>query len=202
MGVWVRLGDRHRRRPLTRFAAGLGATRFEFGVLTSLPYLGALLSIIGAMLVERHGRRRLIFLLGLYSSRLLWFPIAIVPLWMLYRGMPESWAMGTFLFLVFVTNATGAVGGVPWSSWMADLVPARVRGKYFSRRRQWALLSAIPTAVLAGWVLDWRSGFLGHMSTMNLCAMLFICSAVFGIADIATFHWVPDIYKPPRPGRD
>src|ERR1019366_370831 len=62
--------------PLTLFAKGLGASRFEFGVLGAIPYLAALLTFVGTVLTERIGRRRLIFLLGLYLQRLAWFPIA------------------------------------------------------------------------------------------------------------------------------
>ena len=49
-----------------------------------------------------------------------------------------------FMALILLMHSAGAVGGPGWMSWMADIVPDRVRGKYFSRRRQWGIVTAIP----------------------------------------------------------
>src|SRR5688500_193287 len=105
---------------------------------------------------ERTGARKRMFLTGLYTQRLLWFPIALVPLWIVSRHGRAliDVAMGVFLLLVFLMHVAGNVGGPAWVSWMADVVPERLRGKYFSRRRQFGILTAIPAAVFAGWFLD------------------------------------------------
>jgi MFS family permease len=83
---------------------------------------------------------------------------------------------------------------------MADLVPARISGKYFSRRRQWAMLTAIPAALFAGLFLD-HQGLQGPTAVLHWCAILFLGAAVFGIADITLFQFVPDVPREPqRPG--
>ena len=139
----------------------------------------------------------------MYTQRLLWFPIALAPVWIVARyGMAAApTAMTRFLILVFIMHVGGAVGGPGWMSWMADIVPERVRGKYFSRRRQWGILSAIPAALLASWLLDRLNDSAGSgigagaadtHRTLRWCAILFTCAAVFGIADIALFHAVPE----------
>src|ERR1019366_282704 len=188
--------------PLTLFAKGLGASRFEFGLLAALPFLASFFALAVTILVEHMGRRRFLFLVSLYFQRLLWFPIALVPLWIIHRqgsGATRE-ALFVFLFLIFLMYCGGAVGAVPWTSWMADVVPGRVHGKYFSRRRQWGTPSAIPTAIFAGWVLDHYIRPSDEPAVMGACAMLFVCSAVFGTADIATFHLVPDVYRAPTRG--
>ena len=151
---------------------------------------------------ERTGQRKKIFFWGQYPNRLLWFPIALVPFYMVHR-MGEggySSAMAVFLVLMFVMYAGGAVGSPAWTSWMADVVPERSRGKYFSRRRQWGIASAIPAALFAGWWLD-RLNSPGHPANplviMEWCAILFMCSAVFGFFDIHLFQSVPDHSQPP-----
>jgi MFS family permease len=83
-------------------------------------------------------------------------------------------------------------------SWMADIVPDRCRGKYFSRRRQWGILSAIPTALIVGWVLDHFVQPHNPLSTLHWCALLFLCSAVFGLVDIHLFQYVPAVPMEPR----
>jgi len=97
-------------------------------------------------------------------------------------------------------HAGGAVGGPAWVSWMADVVPDRLRGKYFSRRRQWGLVSAIPTAIFAGWLLDQRGAAGDTTAALRWCAILFMCAAVFGVTDIHLFRYLSDVPKPPRRG--
>ena len=188
--------------PLTLFAKGLGASRFEFGILAAMPFLATLLSLFGSALVEQYGHRKLIFLAGLFTQRLLWLVLAPISLFILHRSAPEHTgpALAVFLALMFLQSAGSAVGGVAWTSWMADIVPQRVLGRYFNRRRQFGILSAIPTACLVGWWLDHRIAPGDKSGMMFTCAMIFTLSAVFGLADIASFHFVPDIRMPRRPG--
>ena len=188
--------------PTTVFLKELDASPFQFGVVAALPFIASLLSLPASLLIERTGARKKIFLYTLYFQRLLWFPIALLPLWLVSRygthGM--AGAMRIFLLLVFIMHASGAAGGPAWVSWMADVVPDRLRGKYFSRRRQWGLVSAIPTALLAGWMLDRCCATCDSMTALRWCAILFMCAAVFGLADIHLFQYLPAVPKPPRCG--
>lgn len=188
--------------PTTVFLKELNASPFQFGVVAALPFIASLLSLPASLLIERTGARKKIFLYGLYFQRLLWFPIALVPLWLVSQYGPHgaAGAMRLFLLLMFVMHAAGAAGGPAWVSWMADVVPERLRGKYFSRRRQWGLVSAIPTALLAGWLLDRCCATSDGMTVLRWCAILFMCAAVFGLADIHLFQYVPGVPATPRRG--
>jgi MFS family permease len=189
--------------PFSLFARDLGATEFQIGLLAALPFLASLASMPASAMTERTGARKVIFLAGLYTQRLLWLPIALVPLWLFHRGgAHRGLAVGAFMLLILLMHAAGAVGGPAWLSWMADIVPDRVRGKYFSRRRQWGIVSAIPTALLAGWLLDKMapaaSGSSNPDATLRCCAIIFLCAAVFGVVDITFFRYVPDVPMQPR----
>ena len=196
--------------PITLFAQALGATPFQFGLLAALPFLASLVSMPGSLLIERTGERRGVFLFSHYTQRLVWFVIALAPVYMVSRwGMGQApAAMGLFLMLMFFMHAAGAVGGPAWVSWMADVVPTRVRGTYFSRRRQWGILSAIPAALLVGWVLDRYvhasagSGATAadNLATLRWCALIFMAAALFGIVDIDAFRNLPHAPKPPQRG--
>jgi MFS family permease len=188
--------------PTTVFLKELNASPFQFGVVAALPFIASLLSLPSSLLIERTGARKKIFLYGLYLQRLLWFPIALLPLWLVsqYGSHGAAGAMQVFLLLMFIMHAAGAAGGPAWVSWMADVVPERLRGKYFSRRRQWGLVSAIPTALLAGWILDRCCATSDSLTTLRWCAILFMCAAVFGLADIHLFQYLPGVPTPPRRG--
>ena len=116
--------------PATVFLKELNASPFQFGVVAALPFIASLLSLPASLLIERTGERKKIFLYGLYLQRLLWFPIALLPLWLVshYGAHGTAGAMRIFLLLVFIMHAAGAAGGPAWVSWMADVVPDRVRG--------------------------------------------------------------------------
>lgn len=187
--------------PFSLFARDLHASEFQIGLLAALPFLASLVSMPASLLTERTGQRKKIFLIGLYAQRLLWIPIAIIPLWLTTRtagGEGSRLAIGAFMGLVLLMHCAGAMGGPAWLSWMADIVPERVRGKYFSRRRQWGILSAIPTALLVGWLLDHFAAPGGGLSTLQWCAIIFICAAAFGMLDIHMFQHVPDVPMAPR----
>jgi MFS family permease len=188
--------------PTTVFLKELNASPFQFGVVAALPFIASLLSLPASLLIERTGARKKIFLYTLYFQRLLWFPIALLPLWLVcqHGAHAAPGAMRLFLLLMFIMHAAGAAGGPAWVSWMADVVPDRLRGKYFSRRRQWGLVSAIPTALLAGWLLDRFCATSDGLTVLRWCAILFMCAAVFGVADIHLFQYVPGVPKPPTRG--
>jgi MFS family permease len=187
--------------PLTRFASELHASPWQFGLLTAMPFLAALLSLPASLIIEHTGARKLCFLGGVYLQRLLWFAIALWPLWDVSRhGVAQSpRAVFWFLVLTFVMHAGNALGGPAWISWMADVVPARIRGKFFSRRRQWGILPSLPAAIVAGWLLDHQAG-TSSIDALRWCAILFMWAAVFGLVDVHLFHYVPDVPTPPRRG--
>lgn len=193
--------------PLTLFAKGLGASHFQFGLLAAMPYVAALLAVPGSLLVERTGDRKRLFLDCHFLQRGLWFVIAAAPLvmisWYGEAAMPR--AVTLFLALVFLMYAAGATGGPAWVSWMADVVPKRVRGAYFARRRMWGISTAVPTAVLIGWGLDKLAGggsghVMGVPPVVFWCGALFLVVAFFGLTDIALFRPLPHAAKPPRTG--
>jgi hypothetical protein len=54
--------------PLTRFAAELHASPWQFGLLTAMPFLAALLSLPASLIIEHTGARKLCFLGGVYPG--------------------------------------------------------------------------------------------------------------------------------------
>jgi MFS family permease len=187
--------------PITLFAERLGCTEFEFGVLAAAPFFTSLLSLPASLVIERTGVRKGMFLVALYAQRLMWVPIALVPVWILDAQGPAGagWAVAAFLALMFAMHSGQAVGGVAWVSWMADVVPGRLRGRYFSRRRQLGMLTALPAALVVGWVLDKYAGAdRSDMQVLRVCGWAFIVAGLIGVVDIVLFQFVPNI---PRPGK-
>lgn len=186
--------------PVTLFAEALGATAFTFGLLAAAPFAASLLSLPAAVWSDYSGRRKQIFLSSLYAQRLLWIPLAILPplvVWNEWGDLPM--ALGVFVGLFALMHCVGALGGPAWMSWMADVVPRRVRGRYFARRRQFGVISALPTALLVGYILDRTvrtgDGTSPQETVFWVVGGIFCAAAIFGIIDIALFHVIP--HDPP-----
>lgn len=184
--------------PFTRYASALGATPWHFGLLAAMPFIATLLSLPASLFIDSSGRRKGIFMIALYTQRFVWFAIAILPpLWFFNGGANgPAIALYTFLSMMAISHICQAVGGPAWVSWMADLVPDRLRGTYFGKRRQLGFFTQIPAALIAGYVLDHLAPISDVAATVRWCAVLFIVSTAFGVVDIALFHWVPHV--PPR----
>ena len=88
--------------PFTIFARDLGASAFQIGVLAALPFLASLASMPASILTERTGARKKLFLIANYAQRLMWFPIALLPVWLMNNGHGGSTGLAVLVFMTLV----------------------------------------------------------------------------------------------------
>ena len=173
---------------LTQYAKLLHVTPFGFGVLAALPFISAMVQLPTSYVIERYGHRRAIFLWTNIVHRSLWLGIGVLP-WIL----PQSWWWAGLIGLMMLSSMLGHMAVPAWVSWMADLVPARLRGRYFSRRIQYGQGVGLVITLLVGMMLDWAQGKSadGHYLRNGISVAL-ILAAFSGFADILFFFRVPD----------
>jgi MFS family permease len=131
------------------FALALKATTQQIGLLTSIPNLMMALSQLSApTLSEKAGSRKAFILPVVFLHALMWLPILLIPF-----VMPgdKVWWLITF---VTISTVLGAMANPAWGSMMADLVPERIRGRYFAARGRIASLITLIFAFIAGGVLE------------------------------------------------
>jgi MFS family permease len=144
---------------ISNFLIGLGADAFEVGLLSSIPMLAHLLQPLGAYLSEKTASRHL-YCFWIYGvSRLLW----LVPAGGIFaysHGAINAHELTLITMAVLtLSNIFDAIGCASWMSWMAVLVPAQVRGRYFSLRRSLASIVALVTIPICGWLVSsWLGG--------------------------------------------
>ncbi|HUV39645.1 MAG TPA: MFS transporter, partial [Planctomycetota bacterium] len=158
-------------------------------LVATLP-LAATAEIVMAYLIHRTGRRQEFFAWGLILSRLLWLPIVLIPYYV-PAAHPQLRVTALFALLMLSSVLTVA-GGNAWGSWMGDLIPATVLGRYFGFRQIFTVLTQMLTGVLVGVYLDYHTGFGGYVAVISMLL-------VFGIVDVVLFWWVP---HPPMQRRD
>lgn len=126
------------------FALRLGASNALIGLMTSLPALITMLGMIPASaIVERQQKRWPMMLRSLEITRLLWFPLVLIP-WVVpqpYQA-PAFVALLTFRFLPILVFSAG------FDSALADMVPPRLRAQVFSWRNIIATAAVIVSLAL------------------------------------------------------
>lgn len=165
------------------YALSLGATNAQMGIMSSLANLAAALALLpGARLDERFESRRRIVVATSVLHRLLLIGIALLPL--LFQGG----AIYAFIALVAVRSFFSQLGFPAWSAFTADLVPARIRGRYFGSRNIGLGVAALIFTPLAGRLAEAIGIPTGYQ-------VGFILAGLVGFAAVTIFARIPD---PPR----
>lgn len=138
---------------LTAWALHLGAGAPLVGLLTALPFLAHFVQFPAAWLTTRYGHRR-VTLLAVGASRQIYLPLAFLP----FLSLAPSSQQVIVVALAAAAQVLGVIGNNAWVSWMGDLVPGRIRGRYFGRRTALNTLGGTLAGVGVGLLLDRASG--------------------------------------------
>ncbi|NJL31665.1 MAG: hypothetical protein HC898_08555, partial [Phycisphaerales bacterium] len=65
----------------------------------------------------------------------------------------DLWWM-TLLVLLFINWAIANMPAPAWMSWMSDVIPRKVRGRYFAFRNRIGQMVGISITLLIGYMLD------------------------------------------------
>ncbi len=188
------------------FATMLGFDNIAFGLMTAVPFIATLGNLAASVLIERSGLKKYQFLYTATLSRFMWIVIAVIPL---VLPLPSKAAVWTMLAILMISWSLNALASPAWLTWMGDLVPKRVRGRYFANRQIYSRPAQIIAAIALGVVLDAATD-VGKPETAAAQPMLlwvicgiFAVAGVFGMMDILLFRKVrevlPRVSTPPSP---
>ncbi|MEG5061768.1 MFS transporter [Microcoleus sp. A2-C5] len=142
---------------LSNFLLQLGASSVEIGILSAIPMLVNLLQPLGAYIADRTTSRHWYNLAIFGVSRLLWLVLVVAIVWQPSRADRQQllqWTLAT----VLAASAIAAFATSNWFSWMAAVVPHRLRGRYFGFRNSATSLVALLGVPLMGlFVSAWDS---------------------------------------------
>ncbi|MDZ7360537.1 MAG: MFS transporter [candidate division KSB1 bacterium] len=165
---------------LPAFALALGANNFYIGVLAAIPFFANLFQLAGAYFVENYPGRKKLCVAASALPRLAWAPAII--LFLLLAPQSAGVTLGILLAFLILAHALLAVSGVSWLSWMTDVVPENIRGRYFGLRNSIVSIATVITTFAGGWFLDWHRGsraafgilFLTASAAGAVCTILLI----------------------------
>jgi MFS family permease len=151
--VGVCCGNATGAAALTGWAIHLGMTPALIGLVAALPVATQMLQVVGAFLTARFGARRTT-VVAVALSRQAFLPLAILP-W-----LPLG-ADGKRVLLLAAAGAhhgLGILANNGWNAWFGEMVPARIRGRYFGRRTAICTVAGGACGLAAGVALDGAAG--------------------------------------------
>jgi MFS family permease len=161
---------------LTAWALHLGAGPLFIGLLVALPQIAQILQIPGAWTTALLGNRRAcLWMVG--AGRQVGLLLALLP----FLPLSLESRRGVLLALAALGAALGVLGNNAWVGWMGDLVPRRIRGRYFGRRTGVCMLGGALASAVAGALMDWARG---HSHVGPTLAALQVAACLCGLVTV------------------
>ena len=165
---------------ITPYALTMKATTQQIGLLTGVPnFTMAAAQFIAPTLSERMGSRKGFILPLVLMHALMWLPILLIPY--LFQTHQVWWLIA---FMTLSTAFDSAVNPA-WGSMMADLVPTKMRGRYFGLRNRITAFVSMAFSYAAGGILQLLTGNTDLAFTIIFIGLLYVPHA----RTIDTFHW-------------
>lgn len=135
---------------LIGFLLVLGASASEVGLVAMLPLLGGILQPVGSALVRwQNGWRKTVTVIGVIIDDLSWSAVIALAVFL----PPEKVVTGIIGILIIQQTVT-AFYVVSWTSWISDLIPGTLRGRFFGKRNFICNALGAVSAVIAGQFIE------------------------------------------------
>lgn len=172
---------------LTGYALLVGANDFQVALIMSIPLIAQVMNIFSVHAIEHFGRRK--WISGIFSvmGRSLWALLAVIPLIQSF----SSHAIALTIIVFGTLSAMLSFSSTPWLSWMADLVPAKIRGRYFGKRNMILGIVTMGASIGAGKTLD----YFKQMNSLEIGYFIVLMIAV--VCGIIAFIFLTRQPEPP-----
>lgn len=178
---------------LSNFLLQLGASSVEIGIFSAIPMVVNLLQPLGAYIADRTTSRHWYNLFVFGASRLLWLVLAVAIVWGSQHADPHLLLQWT-LVTVVAASVLAAFANSSWFSWMAAVVPQRLRGRYFGfRNSAVSLINLLGVPLMGLGVSTWDSGAIlgyGIVLFVGVLAGMISLGCQFFMVDVN-----PQLYK-------
>ncbi len=159
---------------LIALALYMGASNALIGYLVALPLLSNLAQFPGAYLTERIRKRKLICSGISFIGRISFLFIGFLAL---YPNFPAA----TFWLAFFYTIRyfASSLAGSAWNSWMKDLIPIQILGRFFSKRLMMMIAASLVSSLVMAFLL--KVWIFPINVFYSLLALLCFLIAIYGL---------------------
>ncbi len=170
----------------TGYALHLGASTAMIGFISASISIGQLLQAFTPLLIERLSRRKPLCLFANGVSSSLWLPVAFIPFLFF-----EGYQLLALIACIALSKAAMSLVSPARQSWLTDLVPDEIRGRFVARQRSLTASAGLVTSVCAGFFLstyaagDSQEGF----------STIFVVAVVFSGLGVWAWSRIPEPQK-------
>jgi len=136
---------------LTGYALTLGAGDISLGVLAAIPFAAQFFQLAAAYISERTHRLKTLAVSGQALGRASWIFAVVLPF---LPFAPGPYRVYAFLLFYAISSAFLMMTYNAWTVWMSDLIPERLRGRYFGIRNVIVITVNLVATVGGGRTLD------------------------------------------------
>lgn len=155
------------------FAIAMGMHEILAGLIGSVPLVvGGTLQLVTPVMVRRLGSLRRWVVLCATIQACSFLPLAMGA----YHGSMPAWLIYLAVSLYWTVNYAQ---GPAWNTWVATLVPDRIRARYFAKRTRIIQLGTVVGLLGAGTALNAAKGNPDNTAAVGIFAILFLSAAAF-----------------------
>ena len=170
---------------LIGYALMLGANEFVIGLIGAIPFVSQTMQILGTYLLKRYESPRRIAIVASILNRWVWIILIFLPL----LNISSQAKLLIFLAVLLISSSSGNILANVWTTWIGEIVPKSVRGRYFGRRTAYTNIVNIIIFFVSAFILD-------HLKRDNIKIGYFIITSICFLSGLITtflFKNHPDV---------
>ncbi len=172
---------------ITAYALLLGAGDFAIGLLGAVPFIGNLMHIFAAFLLEKGVSVKKLSVVTSAVSRPFFLVAAVLAFF------PHTvWVVPALIGCLLMVYSIGNIAGGAWRPWMKNLVPDRLMGAFFSNRFKGMMIAKIGCFAFLWLFLEY---YRRYMAAQELHAYfyLLLLSFIISVFGVYTTSRVADV---------
>lgn len=171
---------------LTGYALMLGAEEFVIGLIGAIPLITQSMQIFGSHLLKKYKSPQKLAIISSAFNRWIWAFLIFLP----FANFNSEIKITIFLLILFISSSAGTILANIWTTWMGEIVPKRLWGKYFGKRTAYNNAVNIVVFFFTATVLDHlkkHSVELGYSIIASICFLS-------GVVTTLLFKYHPDVH--------
>jgi len=170
---------------ITAFIRALGGGGFFVGMADMTANVGAICQLATNRLLQAVGSRRIFCMLCLGGVRVVRIGLVLLPV--IAATGAQSMALWCLVLILALGHTGGNIGHVSRLSWIADITPLSIRGRFLAKRDLVMGVVGLSVAILASRFLDlW--GRYHPQNVLTGYQVLCVFSVVCGFGSIVCFY--------------
>lgn len=158
---------------LISYALLFNAGNTAIGFLSAIGFVGNLMHLLSAYLLEKGKQPKQTALLFSALSRPFYLIAALLAFW-----AHTNWASWALLVCFATSYMIGSIAGGAWMPWMKSLIPVSLSGRFFASRFKWMMITKIVCYSMGAGIVWW---FEHYQSNHIIFAYSILLSLAFAI---------------------